>query len=204
MNDAALPPGDAASCIGYVQVGLNAGIDPVWALPALVQCGVDALGRFGQEVTLTGLEVVIHDLVLAPAGDEEFEGLCRVQNWFHVADPSWPQVHIAMDQALLAQDKLPLLADWLLRYGRFEPEMGGLTCETSVVTLPPAHRIRGKVPHQVLTPAAQGLALRLPAWTASAAVWALAVLFAVVREEFTPLRRVQARRCCALRKTRVA
>lgn len=168
MNEAELTAEAGSSRIGWVQVGLEVGVEAAMALPALIQCFDDALRRFGV-VELSGLQVTAGFLPRArPCAGNLVSGL----NWFQVAHGPKANAVIAVDDGLLQEGTESELVARLqqLYTGPFKFE--------SLVAVPEQHSI--EVPPEqpdtsTLSPAQWGLSVTLPEWTASAAAWVLAV-----------------------------
>lgn len=162
MNDAALTPGSEASRIGWVQVGLDAGVEPVAALPAFVQCFDDALRRFGV-VELTGLQVTGSEL--SSSGSCWNPGL----NWFNVVPNARSGALIVIDDASLTDRTAEELV------ARLEWQNTGPFAFGRQVGLPDRHS--GERPDEfVPAPGRLGVSVTLPEWTAAAAAWALAIV----------------------------
>ncbi len=175
MHEAELTVEVDASRIGYVQVGLEDGVDLVLALPALIQCFNDSLRRFGN-VELTGLQVTASHL--QPSKGSSAWNLVSGLNWFNTALRTRADAHIAFDDGLLRAQNGSELATSLGRMsgGRFE--FGPLVA----VPEPGSIKIAVEAPiHVVLSPAQRGVSVKLPEWTASTAAWALAILIDTAR-----------------------
>ncbi len=165
MNDAELTSGSDASRIGWVQVGLDAGVEPVAALPALVQCLDDALRRFGV-VELSGLQVAGSDL---SSSGSRWIPLVSGLNWFNVVPNARSGALIVIeDESLADRTAAEFVArlEWL-NTGPFV--FGG---QVGV-----ADRNSGEAPGEVAPhPGRLGVSVTLPEWTAAAAAWALATV----------------------------
>lgn len=166
MNDPGLTSGSEASRLGWVQVGLDAGVDAVVALPPLVQCFHDALRRFGV-VELSALQVTGCDLTSRGAGGSDLQSAL---NWFSVIPNARAGALIVIEDESLAQtaDELVVRLEWLntgpFAFGR---QAG----------LPDRHS--GAAPGDVVaSPGRLGVSVTLPEWTAAAAAWALATVIA--------------------------
>ncbi len=164
MNDAELTPGSDTARIGWVQVGLDPGVEPVVALPALVQCLDDALRRFGV-VELTGLQVTGTDL----SSSGSCPSLGSALNWFNVVPNARSGALIVIeDESLVDRAAAELVArlEWL----NTGPFVFGLQ-----VGVPDRHS--GEAPGDVApSPGRLGVSVTLPEWTAAAAAWALATV----------------------------
>jgi hypothetical protein len=158
--------------IGFVQVGVEAGVDPCLVLPPLLQCFDDCLRRFGS-VELTALQVTGVDF-------EQTEGsavsrLMSAGNWFNMARADAADALIAIDSGALQ--------------GRTEAELAASLRVMSIGSVVPLLR------EQVIeAPAGSegtfgrsfqqsglALAITLPEWTASAAGQALGLLLEKLR-----------------------
>lgn len=167
MNDAAPTVGADGPRIGWVQVGLQDGVEPVIALPALIQCFHDALRRFGA-VELSGLQVTGSELRSARSCAAD---LIRGLNWFSAAPHAkTPAVIVVDDRALEGRTEKELVADLQrLNTGGFEfgppPAMAhDQASETPSRSIPTAEHSR------------LGLSVTLPEWSATAVAWALAIV----------------------------
>ncbi len=178
MHEAEFASGGAPFRIGYVQVGLEPNVDPVMALPALIQCMDDALGRFGA-VELSGLQLTAR--FLQPGTGSCAWDLMSGRNWFNLAAKARASVLIAFDNELLrGRPEAELVAENLRRMNNGSFEFG------SVVDVPEEHAIEVPVeaPHRyVSSPVHSGLGISvtLPEWTASAAAWVLALVIDTAR-----------------------
>ena len=85
MEEAELTAVSDSSRIGWAQVGLEAGVSIVVALPALIQCFDDSLRRFGT-VELSGYQVTTGGL--EPGREFSLGHLVEVLNWFDVSSQS--------------------------------------------------------------------------------------------------------------------
>ena len=163
MNDAGLTSGSAASRLGWVQVGLDAGVEPVVALPALVSCFHDALCRFGV-VELSGLKVTGIDLSISGSSH-----LVSALNWFSVVPNARAGALVVIEDESLADrtaDELVARLEWL----NTGPFVFGRQ-----MSVPDRHS--GDAPGDVVpSPGRLGLSVTLPEWTAAAAAWALATV----------------------------
>ncbi len=196
MNDAELAPRTDTSRIGWVQVGLEAGdveptkapsapvlgygytplvvsrrgVEPTVVLPPLTQCFDDALRRFGV-VELSGIQVTA--LFLKPR-TPSYGDLVGVLNWFNTIPKGRADALITFDQELLGGHTEAELVANLQRKNTGLFEFG------PVVAVPEQHSIKPGVeaPVRSLSPALSGLgvSVKLPEWTASAAVWVLAMV----------------------------
>lgn len=175
MNEAELSAGNGASRIGWVQVGLEVGVEPALALPALIQCFDDALRRFGV-VELTCLQVTASHL---QAGKESSAwDLVSGIDWFNMAQGERTEAIIAFDNGLLqGRSESEFVASLQRTYGN-SFEFG------APVPVLPQHSIKAPVeaPLDVdLSPARFGVSVGLPEWSASSAAWALAVVIDTAR-----------------------
>lgn len=167
MNDAALTVGADGARIGWVQVGLQDGVEPVLALPALIQCFHDALGRFGV-VDLSGLQVAGSELQSARScAADLISGL----NWFNAAPHAKSSAVIVIDdQSLEGRTDTELVASLQrLNTGGFEfgpqPTMAHhQASETPDRSIPISDHSR------------LGMSVTLPEWSATAVAWALAIV----------------------------
>ena len=209
MNEAELTAGSAPSRIGWVQVGLEAGVvepiqtqpvsvpgwaafperrrdfvEPAMALPALIQCFDDALGRFGV-VSLSGLQVTAR--YLEPNARSCDGYLVSALNWFNLARKASAKALIAFDRELLGGYAEAELVASLQRRNTGSFAFG------PVVSVPAQHAI--ETPRHAVSsaPADLGVSVTLPEWTASAAAWALASVIdaAHLCAECLPLRRTR-------------
>ncbi len=175
MHEAELSAGNGGSRIGWVQVGLDMGVEPARVLPALVQCFDDALRRFGV-VELSGLQLTASHL---PAGNESFVWqLGAGLNWFNTAQGARVEALIAVDNGLLQGRSASEFVVSLQRMNGRSFEFGPL------VPVPVQHSI--EVPPEApigvaLSPAPWGVAVGLPEWSASSAAWVLAAVIDTAR-----------------------
>ena len=146
-------------------------MEPAKLLLPLIQCLVDALGRFGV-VALTGFQVTADYMYPreAPSATRLLSGL----NWFY-ASPELPShAIIAFDQGFLGGHSETEL-ERALRSKRSEAFEFG-----PIVAVPDTHEIRAGAETHIrsIIPARSGLgvSVTLPEWTASAAAWALAAV----------------------------
>ena len=170
MHEAELSSEAEQSRIGWVQVGLEKGVEVAAALPALIQCFYDALGRFGA-VEFSGLQVTVSYL---RAGTESTAwDLVSGLNWFTVARDTEAEAVIAFDDGLLEGRSESEFAATLGR-------MGGGTFELAPPVPVPAQNaiaVPVEAPIDVdLSPARLGVLVRMPEWSASSAAWVLAVV----------------------------
>ena len=197
MNEAELTAESDASRIGWVQVGLEAGVvepiqaqpvsvpgwaafperrrdfvEPAMALPALIQCFDDALGRFGV-VSLSGFQVTAR--YLEPSARSCDGYLVSGLNWFNLARKASAQALIAFDRELLGGYAEAELVASLQRRNTGSFAFG------PVVSVPAQHAI--ETPRHAVSsaPADLGVSVTLPEWTASAAAWALASVIDAAR-----------------------
>ena len=178
--------------IGWVQVGMDIGrfdllstpanpalgrvaspirqrsINLPMALPALVQCFSDALGRFGV-VELSGIQLTASYL---NADAQSCIGyLVSVLNWFNTNLKAEAEAILAFDQGLLEAGKVSELVAKLQYRNTYPFEFRILA------DVPEKHKV--KVPVETpFYPASRqsdtGVFVTLPEWTPSAAGWVLA------------------------------
>jgi hypothetical protein len=175
LEEAALSSEADAPRIGWVQVGLDQGIDPVVALPALVQCFDDALRRFG-DVELSGLQVTATQ-VPHSAGSHAPE-LMSVLNWFHTTVKGTAGGLIAFDDEMVGGGTADLVVGLRHLHTAGAFEFG------PVVAIPEEDSIKVSVEvpiHTPLSPAQSGVSVRLPEWSASALGWALGIVIDTAR-----------------------
>ena len=187
--------------IGFVQVGLNTGpfvvpstptnpapgrryaalpmrrrsTNPPMALPALVQCFSDALGRFG-DVELSGLQVTAIGL---EAGAESCLGyLVSVLNWFNTDSKAGAEAIVAFDQGLLGGHDVSELVDALLHrnIGPFEFRTFADVPEQYTAKVPVETQFRHVAPQSDIS-----VFVTLPEWTPSSTGWVLASLVDAAR-----------------------
>lgn len=175
MHEAELSAGSDASRIGWVQVGLEMGVEPALTLPALIQCFDDTLRRFGQ-VEMSGLQVTASSLQAGTASFvwDLFSGL----NWFTTAPGPRVEARIAFDDGLLQRRSVSEFVASLQSMNSDPFEFGPL------VPVPPQHSIAipAEAPIDIgLSPAQWGISAVLPEWTASSAAWALAFVIGAAR-----------------------
>ena len=203
MHEAELTFGDDGSRIGFLQVGLDVGdieesktslasvrgygyaplgmrrsaIEPAIVLPALTQCFVDALCRFGT-LELTGLQVTAS--YLEPSTRFHGYDLSSALNWFNTNRKTTVNAIITINHEVLGGDSGAKLFSSLQRRGRgsfkFRPE----------TTLPGQHWIGAPIEESLarfISPERSGLGLSvsMSEWTASAVGWALAIVIDSVR-----------------------
>lgn len=169
MNDAALTVEADGSRIGWVQVGLGGGVEPVIALLPLIQCLHDALRRFGA-VELSGLQVTGSELQSARSCTAD---LISGLNWFNAPPHAKSPAGIVIDdQSLEGRTDTELLASLQrLNTGGFEfgPQPTTLSVRQQARETPD-----GSIPtsdHSRL-----GLSVTLPESSATALAWALAIV----------------------------
>lgn len=203
MHEAELTAANDISRIGWTQVGLDVGdfvrtqvsppsgtgchyaphgfhqrsIEPAVVLPALTQCFVDALARFGI-VELAGLQVICHHLEPGPRslGND----LPSAHNWFNTNRKTAVHALVAFSEELLYNhDEVDLVANLSgKKLGRFE--FG------PAVAVPEQHWIKVAVDgpslrHISPAPSGIGLSVRMPEWTATAVGWVLAIIIDAAR-----------------------
>lgn len=170
MHEAELSAGVEGSRIGWAQVGLEMGVAVAAALPALIQCFHDALGRFGT-VELSGVQVTVSYL---RAGTESSAwDLVSGLTWFTVARDTGAEAVIAFDDGFLQGRSESEFVVNLRRVSGGSFEFG------PPVPVPTQHSIEVPVEAPidvVLSPARSGVSVRMPEWSASSAAWALAVV----------------------------
>jgi hypothetical protein len=150
--------------IGFVQVGVEAGVDPCEVLPPFLQCFDDSLRRFG-EVELTALQVTGVDFELTEGS--AVSRLVSSSNWFNMARTGAADALIAIDRGALQ--------------GRTEAELAAslrVMIIGPVVPLPSEHAIEAVAGSEgtfrrTFHQSGLALAVTLPEWTASAAGRAL-------------------------------
>jgi len=195
MHEAELALASDTSRIGWVQVGLDVGdleparpssapvqglayaplavhqrdIEPALALPALIQCFLDALRRFGV-VELSGLQVTSNFLESRP--QSHAGNIVSMLNWFNTSLEGGADALIAFDDKVLGDHTEAELVASLQRKNT------GLFNFGPVVAAPRQHSIRvgTETPIRSISPARSGLGISvtLPEWTPSAAGWVLA------------------------------
>ena len=202
MHEADLTSEDDAFRIGWVQVGLDVGnlepalpaprhvqgfayaplsahrrdIEPALVLPALIQCFVDALRRFGV-VELSGFQVTANFL------DSRTQSYARdiisALNWFNIAPHGRANALITFDEKFLRGSSEAELVASLRRRNTGSFEFG------PVVAVPEQHSVKAYVETPVLsvspTLSGLGISVTLPEWTPSAAGWVLASVIDAAR-----------------------
>ena len=144
-------------------------VDPARIIPALSQCFIDSLSRFGI-ITLTGLQVTVsHPIFYVQAKSN----LVSVLNWFNLTPLSRTNAIIAFDHELLTTCTI----DGVFR--QLQESNTGPFIFSSIVTVSTLHEIQ--VIFEPLAPANVGIAVALPEWTASAIGWVLAMVLDTVR-----------------------
>ena len=164
MNEAELTPGLDDSRIGSVQVGLEESVEPALALPALLRCFEDALGRFGV-LELVAVQVTGTELQpIRSRADNLLSGL----NWFNAAPRARVEARLLIDGTQLeGLSESELLAR--LTYLNTGPFAFGPAYEPDTPAgLPP---FPGSSPIAV--------SVVLPEATMAATGWALATVIAV-------------------------
>ena len=146
-------------------------------LPALVQCFVDALRRFGA-VDLSALQVMA--INLDPSTRSYAGDLVSGLNWFNTTLNARADALIAFDQELLGSHTEAELVVRLQRRNTGSFEFG------PVVAVPEQHSIKEPFPEGPFHPfspahSALGLSVRLPEWTARAVAWVLASVIDAAR-----------------------
>ena len=175
MNEAELTTMEGRSRIGFVQVGQDAGnVDLQEALPALTQCFVDALGRFGV-VELSAIQVTATHLG-SPLRSHITE-LSTADNWFNLSNKAGVDGIVVLDHESLG-GTTPLFS----RYNKPRVYEFG-----QAVTVDEIHQV--KIPAETPfypTPSDDlglGWQVMLPEWTASSIGWILAIVVDIVRAE---------------------
>lgn len=167
MNDAALTMGADGSRIGWVQVGLEDGVEPAIALPALIQCFHDALSRFGA-VELSGVQVTGGELQSARSCAAD---LISALNWFNAAPPAKSAAVIVIDdQSLDGRTDTELVAT-LQRLNTGGFEFGPVLTMGHNHATETAGRPITTSEHSRLS-----MSVVLPEWSATAVAWALAIV----------------------------
>jgi hypothetical protein len=172
MHEGEVTAAPDSSRIGFVQVGVEAGVDPCLVLPPLLQCFDDALRRFGK-VELTALQVTGVDF--EPNEGSAAGSLVSADNWFNMARTGAADALIAIDRGALQ--------------GRTESEFAASLRAMSigpVVSLPPEHAIEAAAGSEgtfrrTFQQSGLALAAALPEWTASAAGRALGLVLEELR-----------------------
>jgi hypothetical protein len=174
MHEGELTP-DAGARIGFVQVGLETDVEPVAALPPLLQCFDDALRRLG-EVDVSGWQLTAR--YLPPCAGSAIWDLASGLGWFAAAPGPRAQAVITFESGLLGgQDesefgvRLQRLAADSFTFGSRVPAPPELAVDTTL----------GAYPDAPLTPSDWALPATLPEWSASAAAWALATVIDIAR-----------------------
>ncbi len=191
MEEAELTADTDLHSIGFAQVGLEVGpvepvdlpsrsgysplpyrrrsAEPVLVLPALVQCFIDALSRFGV-VELSALQVTAISL---DPGTRSCAGyLASVLNWFNVTSKSRVNAVIAFDHGLLGGHTESELVANLQRWNDDGPFEFG-----AAVAVPERHMVKAPAEtpfHPVSPQSALGVSVTMPEWTPSAVGWVLA------------------------------
>ena len=180
--------------IGFVQVGLNTGpfvvpstptnpapgrryaalpmrrrsTNPPMALPALVQCFSDALGRFG-DVELSGFQVTTS--FTETNAQSCLWYLVAVLNWFNTDLKAGADAIVSFDQDLVGSHAVSELVATLQQWNTSPFEF-----RTSAA-VPEKYRIKVPVetPYHPVAPQPDiGVLVTMPEWTPSAAGWVLA------------------------------
>lgn len=175
MHEAELSAGNNASRIGWVQVGLEMGVEPALVLLALIQCFDDALRRFGV-VELSCLQVTASSLQVGKESSV-WDFLDRL-NWFNAAPGPRAEALIAFDNGLLRGRSASEFVASLQAMNSGSFEFG------PPVSVPPQHSIEVPVEapiHIDLSPAQWGASVGMPEWSASAAAWVLAFVSGAAR-----------------------
>jgi hypothetical protein len=175
MEEAELTAGPGTARIGWVQVGLETGVEPALALPALVQCFDDALRRFG-EVELDALQVTATRL--QPGRGTPFRRLVSALGWFSGTSQARTEAIVAIDEGLLHGRAASELVARLQEMHRGAFEFGPLVAvpPRDVIEVPPEAPMGAHV-----SPAPWGVSVAMPEWTASAAAWVLALVVEATR-----------------------
>lgn len=168
VHEAELNTSAGSSRIGWAQVGLEVGISPVTALPALIQCLDDAFRRFGM-IELSGLQVTVSHL--QSSNGSYLSNLVSWLGWFSASAGAGAEALVAMDDGLFRERSNSELIESLHRMGNGSFNFGPM------VTVHREHAIDVAVeaPLDVaLSPADRGVSVRLPEWSATSAAWVLA------------------------------
>jgi hypothetical protein len=171
MNEAELTGEIDESRIGFVQVGLEKGVDPSLVLPAFAQCFDDALRRFGA-LELSGLQLTCSQL--QPRMGSFAWNLVSGLNWFNAASTTRANALIVWENnllgALTGSDLLSTL--YGLNTGTFR--FGPLTPVPEEHTINvPTETPNARIPH---VGSDVGMTVILPEWSASAAALVLAMV----------------------------
>ena len=152
-------------------------IEPAVVLPALTQCFVDAIGRFGA-IELSGLQVTAS--YLEPGTGSHGNDLSSALNWFNTNRITTAHALIAFSHEMLGEDSGTGLFSDLQRKGggsfKFGPE----------TVLPERYWIKAPAEGPLarfISPKRSGLGLSvgMPEWTASAVGWVLAMVIDAAR-----------------------
>ncbi len=190
MHEGDLTTGSGAGRIGFVQVGLEPGVEPVTAMPPLLQCFDDGLSRFGA-IEVKALQVTGMHLRSSRScvGD-----LVSWLNWYNAAPGPASTAVLAVDGDLFGhRPEAGLLAN-LQRWNTGGFEFGPL------VDLEVGHLVEVSVGWGHLVPKVArsgfGVSVTMPEWTASAVGWVLASVLEAARPA------AGEERGCAIRVTR--
>jgi len=117
MHEAELTPAEPGTRAGWAQVGLEEGVDPFTAMPAMAACLTEAMGRFGH-LDLTGVRVT-GDGPACPA-DRAFD-LVAFHNWFATARGRPVPARIVIEDVAPGRVDRDRLVAWLeeVNLGRF-------------------------------------------------------------------------------------
>lgn len=172
VHEAELDTDPDSSRIGWAQVGLDAGVSPVRALPSAIQCLDDALRRFGT-TEVSGLQLTASHL---QPGDGSFASdLVSWLSWFSVTAGPEVETVVAMDDGLLRSRGDPEWLDSLHSMSSAPFHFGPLV----PVPAEQAINLAAEAPfHVPLIPADRGISVGLPEWSAPAAAWALGFVVA--------------------------
>ena len=174
MNEAELTRDDECR-VGYGQVGFEFGIPLTRAIPALVQCFVDSVRRFGR-LQLSGLQITAFNL--EPTDKSCLGDLVSMTNWFNLRSGTEVDMVIVLDRGMIGEgtveDVLPMLQRW--NTSPFEFLQIVDVFEQHFVTLP------SEVPDPCdFSSRGFGLMARLPERTICALSWAVALVADAVR-----------------------
>ena len=192
MEEAEMTADTDTRRIGWVQVGISVGelerakpspgpvqgfayaplpvhrrdIEPSVVLPALIQCFVDALHRFGI-VELSGIQVSARSL--EPKAQPYSRSLNSGRSWFNTNLKGRADALIAFDEEFLGEHtEAELLAGLQRKYtGTFQ--FG------PVVIVPEQYSIKAGDEYAIrcISPAGFGISVAMPEWTPNAVGWAL-------------------------------
>ena len=152
-------------------------VEPAVVLPALTQCFIDALGRFGA-VELSGLQVTAS--YLEPGTRPHGNDLPYPYNWFNTDRKITEDAIISFSHELLENHASADLIAGLSgkRLGRFQLGPAVTVPEQCWIEAPADGPLS-----RYISPAhsGRGLSVRMPEWTASAVGWVLAIVIDAAR-----------------------